>query len=119
VTKLKYGEQNGKGNSQTGLSKLRGQRSQRSEGESLPDYAHATPGWVVAAIIAVTKRGGAIQFGLSRDGGVYTIVILLEGEIEKNYVKESEGIDQFLEGVYHDFDESPGRDKANGAGGVS
>lgn len=115
MTKLKYGEQNGKGNSSPKLNALRGRRNQSFVEGERPDYSRATPGWVVAAIEAVTKRGGAIQFGLSRDGGVYTIVIMLDGEIEKNYVKESEGIDRFLEGVYHDFTESPPGDKADGA----
>jgi hypothetical protein len=84
-------------------NKLRDRKGERTAVGTRVSYTDATPGWVVAAIAAVSDAGGAIQFGYSRDGGVFTIVILLDGEIEKNYVKASEGIDSFLEGVYNDF----------------
>jgi hypothetical protein len=108
VSKKQYGEQNGKEPPKGRLASLRGRLALRQDNGSQADYNTATPGWIAAAIIAVTKQGGAIQFGYSRDGGVYTIVILLDGEIEKNYVKQSEGIDAFLEGIYTAFTSGDG-----------
>jgi len=43
---------------------------------------------------------------------VFTLVILLDGEIEKIYVKQSEGIDNALEGIYRDFTPEAGTDGA-------
>jgi len=106
MAKAKYGEQNGKNASPSKLQQIRA-RSQANNGSGgRADYATATPAWLAAAIAAVAGEGGAIQFGYSRDGGVYTIVILLDGEIEKHYVKQSEGIDNFLEELYGDFTRS-------------
>lgn len=98
-----YGDQNGKNPTPSALDRMRARRSGADSPSGHADYSTVTPGWVMAAIIAVTKNGGAIQFGYSRDGGVYSIVILMNGEIEKNYVKQSEGLDQFLEDIYTSF----------------
>jgi hypothetical protein len=103
MAKAKYEEKNGKEPKQGELARLRAKRNGENSTQGRADYSTATPGWIVAAIVAVTNAGGAIQFGYSRDGGVYTIVILLDGEIEKNYVKQSEGIDQFCEELHAAF----------------
>lgn len=101
--KKRYGDQNGKEPEKSKLSKFRASKGTGGAGEGRADYKTATPGWIVAAIVAVTDQGGAIQFGYSRDGGIYTIVILMDGEIEKNYVKQSEGIDNFCEQIHAAF----------------
>jgi hypothetical protein len=98
-----YGDQNGKNPPASKLDAFRTKKSGVVDGSGRANYATATPGWIVAAIVAVTEAGGAIQFGYSRDGGVYTIVILMDGDIEKNYVKQSEGIDEFCEQIHTAF----------------
>jgi hypothetical protein len=103
MAKAAYADKNGKEPPKGKLTNLRERKIEREGTAGRADYATATPAWIVAAIVAVTAAGGAIQFGYSRDGGVYTVVILLEGEIEKNYVKQSEGIDQFCEELYTAF----------------
>ena len=103
MTKASYSDKNGKEPKQGELARLRAKRNGGGSPQGRADYATATPAWVMAAIVAVTNAGGAIQFGYSRDGGVYTVVILLNGEIEKNYVKQSEGLDQFCEELYTAF----------------
>ena len=104
----KYSDKNGKNPTQGELARLREKRNGVSGPQGRADYSTATPGWIVAAIVAVTNAGGAIQFGYSRDGGVYTVVILLNGEIEKNYVKQSEGIDVFCEELHSAFTPADG-----------
>lgn len=91
------------------LNAFRTKKDAAGAGGGRADYKTATPGWLMSAIIAVTDAGGAIQFGYSRDGGVYTVVILMNGDIEKNYVKQSEGIDAFCEQLYTAFTEDNGQ----------
>lgn len=96
-------EDNGRGKSKGKPSAIANRQSKRMGSGRVVDYGLVTPGWLVAATKAVADAGGAIQFGYSRDGGVYTVIILMDGEIEKNYVKANEGLDEFLEGIYNDF----------------
>ena len=103
MSKSKYSDKNGKEPAKGMLARIRAKREAAAGEGGRADYKTATPGWLAAAIIAVTQAGGAIQFGYSRDGGVYTIVILMDGEIDKNYVKQSEGIDNFCEELWTDF----------------
>ena len=110
--KKNYGDNNGKNPSKKSANALVARRERNKTSGGLVSYEEATAGWLAAAIIAVTDEGGALQFGKSRDGGVFTLVILLDGEIEKVYVKQSEGIDQALEGIYHDFTTEVGTDGA-------
>lgn len=101
--KKAYGDQNGK-NPKNGVGNtLSARRDARQTAGGRADYATATPGWLQATIVAVTAAGGAIRFGYSRDGGVYAIGIYLGGEQEKYYIKQSEGLDVFLEEIYNDF----------------
>jgi hypothetical protein len=103
MSKGTYTDKNGKEPKKGLLSKLKEKRELAAGAGGKADYATATPGWLAAAIIAITSEGGAIQFGYSRDGGVYTIVILMDGEMDKNYVKQSEGIDNFCEEIWREF----------------
>ena len=110
--KRNYADINGKNPSKKSVNALVARRERNKTSGGLVSYAEATPGWLAAAIIAVTDEGGALQLGKSRDSGVFTLVILLDGEIEKIYVKQSEGIDNALEGIYRDFTPEAGTDGA-------
>jgi len=105
--KKKYGDQNGLNESETARNfrERRASRSQSNTGQ--PDYAKATPGWILAVIVEVTRQGGAVRFGYSRDGGIYVIGVYLAGEMENIYIKESEGLDTKLEELYNDLTGSP------------
>lgn len=70
---------------------------------NVADWASADPQILIAAIVAVTRDGGAIRFGYSRDGGVYAVGIYDNGTNETLYVRPSEGIDEFLRSVYERF----------------
>lgn len=118
--KKNYGEQNGKEPKKAQLSGLAARRAARLGGNGQANYATATPGWLAAVIVAVTAQGGAIRFGYSRDGGVYAIGVYFEGEQEKFYVKQSEGIDQWCEELYNDLAPTSDESNSNGAGsGIS
>lgn len=114
MAKKSYGEQNGKNPKQSKLAGFRQRMGGAGADTGRANYETATAAWILAAIVAVTKEGGAIQFGYSKDGGVYSVVILMDGEIERNYVKQSEGIDEFCEQLYSVFTTEPAAGQPEG-----
>lgn len=44
------------------------------------DWQAVTPAILVAAIAAVARAGGALRFGYSRDGGVFALGVMGDGE---------------------------------------
>jgi hypothetical protein len=58
---------------------------------------------LVSAIQQVTKHGFAIRFGYTRDGGAFAIGIIGDGEPFTEFVRPTEDIDLYLEGVAEDY----------------
>ena len=54
-------------------------------------------------ITAITKRGCAIQLGLTKDGATFVIRIVGDGEPYNEYVRPTEDIDVHLQGLKEDF----------------
>lgn len=54
--------------------------AQRTRQAGTADWGSAMPEHIAAVVIAATKVGGAVTFGLSRDGGAYMLTLLLDGE---------------------------------------
>jgi len=77
-------------------------RRNRGNGEAA-DWGSASPQKVMEAIQAVTKNGFAIRFGYTRDGGAYSIGIVGDGDPFTEYVRPTEDIDLYLEGLTLDY----------------
>lgn len=54
----------------------------KAKSHSGADWDNATPESLQGLIVATQNIGGAITFGLSRDGGAYMVTILLDGDRE-------------------------------------
>lgn len=54
-------------------------------------------------IAAVARHNCAIQFGYTKDKGAYVIRIVGDGEPYNEFVRPTEDIDLYLEGLYSDF----------------
>jgi hypothetical protein len=54
-------------------------------------------------IAAIAKHNCAVQFGYTRDKGAYVIRIVGDGEPYNEFVRPSEDIDLYLEGLLVDF----------------
>ncbi len=67
------------------------------------DWGAADSKWIHGVIVAVTKHGGLVSFGMSRDQGAYNLTILLDGDRRVIWVSSSEDIDLKLEQVYEFF----------------
>lgn len=83
----------------------RNRRSNRGNVE-VAEWGDCEPSKLVAAVSAVAKAGCAIRFGYTRDGGAFAIGIVGDGEPYTDYVRPSEDIDLYLEGLKFDFENS-------------
>lgn len=60
------------------------------------DYGECDPNLLAGAVVAISRHGGAIRFGYTRDGGAYAIGILGDGEPYTEYVRPNEDIEEYL-----------------------
>jgi len=67
------------------------------------DWATANAGKVLDAIGAVAITGCAIRFGYTRDMGAFAVGIVGDGEPYTEYVRPTEDIDLYLDGLISDF----------------
>lgn len=76
----------------------------KNRGSAEPaDWHVADAGLLREAIECVTRRGGAIQFGYTRDVGAFAIRMVGFGDPTTEYVRPTEDIDLFLRGIIEDF----------------
>lgn len=64
------------------------------------DWGAADPRWVAAVVVAVSSRGGAASFGLSRDKGAHSLTIMLDGERATLWFNGDADLDAELEKVF-------------------
>jgi len=84
-------------------SEQRGIRN-RNRGDGFnADWATANAGKVLDAIGAVAITGCAIRFGYTRDLGAFAVGIVGDGEPYTEYVRPTEDIDLYLDGLISDF----------------
>lgn len=68
------------------------------------DWASVSPELLVRIVCAVTRRGCAIQFGYTRDGGNYSIRIVGDGEPYNEYPSSPSAISEKLVDICFDFE---------------
>lgn len=88
-------------------------RKNRGTG-AVADWGTADPSLVFSLVCRLTNEGGAVQFGLTRDGGSYTVRILGDGEPYNEYVRATEDINLALNGLLLDYEKG-----WSNAGGIS
>lgn len=71
-------------------------RGIRRGSEGVADWETVDATSVVRAIAAAGITGGALRFGYSKDGGVYSIGIYGDGAPYTEYVKPSESVEDTL-----------------------
>jgi len=69
----------------------------RGASENVADWSSAGPGAVLEVIIAMSSVGGAVTFGLSRDGGAYMLTFLLDGSRKTEWLPCDGALDAWLE----------------------
>ena len=67
------------------------------DGGGAADWGNASPALVLDIIVAMSSTGGAVTFGLSRDGGAYMLTFLLDGSRKTEWLPQDGALDGWLE----------------------
>lgn len=72
------------------------------------DWSTVNTGKVIHAIAAVSRAGGAIRLGYTRDGGAYSVGIYGDGEPYTVYLRPGDDIEALFDSLASDFANSEG-----------
>ena len=75
--------------------------NRHSGGEA--SYRDVDAGKLLAAVVAVTSRGCAIQFGYTKNGSSFVVRIVGDGEPYNEFTRPTEDFGLYLEGLTEDF----------------
>lgn len=70
-------------------------RGKRGSGQPI-DWSSVTSDVIAGLVIAVTSQGGAVRFGLSRDGTALAVGILGDGEPYTEWFRPSDDVESDL-----------------------
>lgn len=77
--------------------------SQRRTGDAA-DWLGSSPERLQAVVHQITQLGGAVTFGTSRDGGAYSLTLLLDGDRETLWFNGGADLDVELSAVIETLD---------------
>jgi len=83
---------------------LLNRRNRRGNGE-IAEWDAVDGGRLAKAVNAVARAGYALSLGYSRDGGAYSIYVVGFDGWATEYVRPSEDINLYLDGLAEDFAE--------------
>lgn len=75
--------------------------------KSQMDWGDAMPEMLSASILAVTRAGGLVSFGRSRDLSALSVTVFLDGERKVVWYNGDNDLDGELEKLVHYFDSLP------------
>lgn len=64
------------------------------------DWGGCDARWIQAIVVAITTLGGACTFGTSRDGGAYSLTLMLDNNRETLWFNGDAELDAELEQVF-------------------
>ena len=68
------------------------------------DWGECSPEMLAAVVIRLTQLGGALTFGLSRDGGAYMLTLMLDGDRRTLWFNGDADLDAELNKVWQTLD---------------
>jgi hypothetical protein len=71
------------------------------------DWRNASDAAIAGVVRAVTRLGFAVRFGYTRDGGALAVGIIGDGKPYTEYVRPTEDVDVYLDGLAADFTAAP------------
>ncbi len=77
--------------------------AQRRQGK-LADWGGCDCGLLQAVVVKITALGGAVTFGTSRDGGAYSVTLLLDGDRETLWFNGDADLDDEMHAVVETLD---------------
>jgi hypothetical protein len=69
------------------------------------DWTGCNADTLVQLIATASKKGGALRFGYTRDGGAYAIGVYCGQEYFTDYIRPGESIDDYLNTLLRSFDD--------------
>jgi hypothetical protein len=63
------------------------------------DWGGCRPEWLQAVVVNITRLGGAVTIGTSRDGGAHSLTLLLDGDKQTLWFNGDADLDAELEAV--------------------
>jgi len=93
----------GRNDEQTKSEQRKNRRENRHRDSGNADWGTCNSAKLVNAIQQVTKHGYAIRLGYTREGSAFAIGIVGDGEPFTEYVRPSEDIDLYLDGLAEDY----------------
>lgn len=71
--------------------------SKRGEGTEVADWGSVEPKSLIDLVQVVTRLGGAIRLGYTRDSGAYSVGVYLDDDRETFYCRPSDDLEKFLD----------------------
>lgn len=71
-------------------------QSKQESIDDIADWGKVTGSLLVDLVQVVTRLGGAVRFGYTRDGGAYSIGLYLDDDRETFYCKPDSDLDGFI-----------------------
>lgn len=78
-------------------------KRKRRRDETVADWGGLNGDTIRSVVETITKDGGAVRFGYSRDGGAYALGIYGDGEPFTEYLAATQDADVWLEGIVEDY----------------
>ncbi len=72
----------------------------KQSGKGSADWGGCTPERLQAVVTEITSMGGAVTFGLSRDGGAHMLTLLLDEKRETLWFNGNSDLDEELQAAY-------------------
>ena len=79
-------------------------RRRRVRNDTIADWGGVDAELLASVVATVTKDGGAIRFGYSRDGGAYAVGIYGDADPFTEYLPGTADVDEWLEGFRIDYE---------------
>lgn len=83
-------------------SRLAGLAKEKRE-VTTADWGGANPAWITGLIVLLSRHRGAVRFGVSRDGGAYSVGVYLDDDSVTLWINGDADLDEGLAEIYHDL----------------
>lgn len=84
-------------------SQQRANRRRNRGNVDAADWSGVDSARIVATIAAITRHGYAIRFGYTRDKGAFAVGIIGDGEPFTEFIRPTEDIELYLDGLISDY----------------
>jgi len=100
---VKKGGKSGNSRATSTTGEQRANRRRNRGNVEQATFKDVDPVRLLACVVAMSEHGAAIRLGLTRDGGAFNIGIYDGDDSTTEYVRPSEDINLYLQGLAEDF----------------